>query len=258
MTAAAEYPFPPEWPGPPDRPDRRARPGQPGEPGPPGQPEPGEPRWPGRPDPSPGTPQRPYRPPGPQPSPLMAPGHAWIDSGDWQGRLRERLLEQRVVMAHGHLDDTAATLLCAQLLTLDADSADRAAPIRLHLQSLTADLQAALTVMDAIDTIGVPLHALARGHIAGPALGVLAAAGRRITYPNAGFLLSEPETGFTGTATSLATRQRQLESMLDAFYFRLADVTGHEVDAIRDDARRGRFLNAHEAVAYGLVQQVAN
>lgn len=235
MTASAEYPFPPEWPG---------------------HPEPDEPRWPGR--PIPGTP-RPRRSPGPPPSPQPSPppGRAWIDQGDWQGRLRERLLEQRVVMAHGHLDDAMATLLCAQLLTLDADSADRAAPIRLHLQSLTADLQAALTVMDAIDTVGVPLHAFARGHLTGPAVGVFAAAGRRIAYPNAGFLLSEPQTTFEGTAADLATGQRRLEAMLDSLYFRLAEVTGHEVDEIRDDTRRGRFLSADDAVAYGLVHEVA-
>jgi ATP-dependent Clp protease, protease subunit len=242
---AAGYPFPPEVPGVPGTP--------------------GEPRWPGRPAPPPGTPFPPRYPPHPrppgtrpvqEPSPLVTPGHAWSDSGDWPSRLNERLLEQRVVMAHGHLDDGAATMLCAQLLTLDAESTDRTAPILLHLQSLSADLAAALTVMDALDAVGVPIHAVARGHLSGPALGVIAAAGRRAAYPNSGFLLAEPEAAFEGTSADLASRQRQLEKMLDALYFRLADVTGREVDEIRDDARGGRFLTAAEAVAYGLVQEV--
>ncbi len=245
MTARAEYPFPPNGPG---QPGRRGSPGQPN-----------EPRWPGR-RPAPTEIPRPAWPPGhppdPRQPPIFVPAGGRIDSGDWQGRLRERLLEQRVIMAHGHLDDEAATLLCAQLLTLDADSADRAAPIRLHLQSLTAELQAALTVMDAIDTVGVPLHALARGHLSGPALGVLAAAGRRLAYPNSGFLLSEPESRLEGRAVDIAARQRQLDTMLDALYFRLSDVTGREVDEIRDDARRGRFLSAAQAVSYGLVHEV--
>jgi ATP-dependent Clp protease protease subunit len=160
-------------------------------------------------------------------------------------------------MAYGHLDETTATVLCAQLLTLDADSPDRTAPIRLHLQGLSADLQAALTVMDALDAVGVPVHAFARGHLSGPALGVLAASGRRVASPNAGFLLAEPVASFEGTAADLAGRQRQFATMLDALYFRLADVTGREVDEIRDDARGRRFLTAGEAVAYGLIHEVA-
>ena len=110
--------------------------------------------------------------------------------------------------------------------------------------------------MDALDAVGVPVHAFAGGHLSGPALGVFAAADRRVAYPNAGFLLAEPEAGFEGTAADLASRQRQFDTMLDALYFRLADVTGREVDDIRDDARRHRFLSAAEAVSYGLVQEV--
>lgn len=224
--------------------------------------EPGEPGWPGRPAPPPETPIPPRPPqwPGmPQPgAPVIAPGRAWTDSGDWQTRLNERLLEKRVIIAHGHLDDQAATTLCAQLLTLDADSADRTAPIRLHLQNLSAELPAALTVMDALDAVGVPVHAYAAGQISGTALGVLASAGRRIAYPNAGFVLIEPETTAEGTSAELAARQRQVERMLDALYIRLADVTGREVDEIRDDAKRGRFLSAAEAVDYGLVQEVTH
>ncbi len=249
MDAAAEYPFPPEVPRGPGGPRTPEEPGPPGRPArPPRTPFP--PRYP--PHPRPAKPQ-----PGPGPSPLVMPGGAWIDSAGWLSRLHERLLDQRVVMAHGHLDDGAATVLCAQLLTLDAESADRTAPIRLHVQSLSADLAAALTVMDSLDAVGVPVHAIARGHLSGPALGVLAAAGHRVAYPNARFLLAEPEAGFAGTSDDLASRQRQFETMLDTLYFRLADVTGREVDDIRDDARRGRFLTAAEAVAYGLVKEVA-
>lgn len=170
------------------------------------------------------------------------------------GRVYERLLERRVVMAPGYLDDRAATVLCAQLLTLDA-SGDQ--PIRLQLQSLDAELPAALTVMDAMDTVGVPVHAYAGGQLTGPALGVLAAAHRRLAYPSAGFHLTEPRASYDGTADELSASGRQLDSMLDALYERLAEVTGREVDEIRADARTGRFLTAAEAVSYRLVDAVA-
>ncbi len=176
------------------------------------------------------------------------------DGGDQLGRVYERLLERRVVMAHGHLDDEAATALCAQLLTLDATGDE---PIRLQIQGLDAELPAALTVMDAMDTVGVPVHAYAGGQLTGPALGILAAAHRRLAYPSAGFHLTEPRTSYDGTAAELSASGQQLNSMLDALYFRLAEVTGREVDEIRDDARGGRFLTADQAIDYRLVDDVA-
>ena len=70
--------------------------------------------------------------------------------------------------------------------------------------------------MDALDAVGVPAYGFARGQLSGSALGVLAAASRRIAYPNAGFLLAEPEAGFEGTTTDLAGLRRHFETMLDA------------------------------------------
>jgi hypothetical protein len=80
-------------------------------PGDPGR-EPWEPRGPR----DPGTPLTPGRPPSPVPDPL-APTRVWLDpNADWQGRLYERLLGQRIVLASGLLDDDAAARLSAQLL----------------------------------------------------------------------------------------------------------------------------------------------
>ncbi len=181
----------------------------------------------------------------------MAPVRVWPDATPWPGRVYERLYERRIVLAHGELDDEAATSLCAQLLTLDAERND---PIRLEVQSLTAGLAAALTVMGVLDVLRVPVRAYASGQVGGPALGVLAAATERRAYPNAMFVLSEPRLGFEGSATALSAREEQVRVMLDTLYLRLADVTGREVDEIRADARRGRYLTADDAVGYGLIQ----
>jgi hypothetical protein len=67
-------------------------------------------------------------------------------------------------------------------------------------------------------------------------------------------MLSEPRLGFEGSATSLSSREQQVRVMLDALYLRLASVTGREVDEIRADARRGRYLTVDDAISYGLIQ----
>src|SRR5580658_5513183 len=211
----------------------------------PGQP-PEFPRWPGtRP-----FPDWPPAPPSPAPGPVP-PTRVWLDPHtEWQGRLLERLLERRIVLASGLLDDEAATRLSPQLLTLDADGDQ---PIRLELQNLRAELPATLTVMGILDVLRVPVHGCVSGEISGPALGVLASCGQRTGYPNAIFTLTEPRLEFGGTASAVSAREQQVCRMLDTLYFRLADVTGRETDEIREDARRGHYLTTAQAIGYGLI-----
>lgn len=217
----------PSWPSPPGLPEPPGRPGQPGHPGGPGYP---------------GT---------PVPYPAAAPAQVWLNPGDWPGSVYERLLGQRIVLAGGQLDDAAATRLSAQLLTLDAEGD---APIRLELQGLSADLPAALTLMGVLDVVGVPVRARLSGQLHGlAAVGLLAACSDRRAYPNAMLVLAEPQADFGGSVTELTTREEQLRVMADAIYFRLAQVTGREVDEIRADAARRRLLTADQAISYGLL-----
>ncbi len=203
----------------------------------------------------PGPPERPGQPPQPpRPNPAIQPTRVWVEQGEWPGRLYERLLNQRIVMASGWLDGEAATRLCAQLLTLDAEGEG---PIRLELHNLDADLPAALTVMGVLDTLRVPVTAYAGGRTSGPGLGVLASAGHRRAYPNAFFAMSEPKVSFDGPVTAVAVHEEQVRAMLAELYARLAEVTGHGVDEIRDDARRGRLLTAGQAIDYGLIEGFA-
>jgi ATP-dependent Clp protease, protease subunit len=219
-----------------------------------------DPGWPGRPGgpeiplpgvPSPGTPRSPGRP---EPGPLP-PARVWLDPHTaWPDKLYERLLEQRIVLASGFLDDAAATRLSAQLLTLDAEGDG---PIRLELQNLEADLSAALTVMGVLDVLRAELQAFASGETGGAALGVLASCPRRVAYPNASFTLSEPKLQFGGTVTAVTAREQQARRMVDSLFYRIAEATGRGAEDVREDARRGRTLTAAEAIGYGLIHERA-
>ena len=221
----------------PGRPGEFPWPGGPGGPGGPGFPPPGRPS-PGRPDPGP-----------------VPPTRIWLDPhAGWQDKLYERLLEQRIVLASGVLDDEGATRLSAQLLTLDAEGDG---PIRLELQNLQAELPAALTLMGVLDVVRAEVRAFAGGQTVGAALGVLASCPRRAAYPNASFTLSEPKLQFGGTVTAVTAREQQARRMVDSLFYRIAEVTGRDAEDIREDARRGRTLTAAEAIGYGLIQERA-
>jgi ATP-dependent Clp protease, protease subunit len=223
-------------------PPRPEEPGRPYEP-----PFPGTPNRPGAPDWWPSTPPSTPRPPGP-----AMPARVWQDPHvAWRTKLHEGLLAKRIVLASGLLDDDATARLSAQLLTLDAEAQ---APIRLELQNLQAELSAALTVMGILDVLRAPVRACVSGEISGPALGVLVSCPHRSGYPNASFVLAEPKLHFGGTASALTAREQQMTRMLDTLYFKLAEVTGREVDQIREDARHGRTLTTGQAIGYGLIQ----
>jgi ATP-dependent Clp protease, protease subunit len=234
MTMPRAQGFPPEPPGP----EPSWPPGQPPPPEPPGHPGP----FPWRRGPAPGP---------ARPNPALQPTRVWLDPGGWPEGLYDRLLAQRIVMAHGYLDGEAATRLCAQLLTLDAEGTQ---PIRLELQNLDADLAAVLSVMGVLDVIRGPVSAYAGGRIQGPALGILAASPHRWAYPNALFVLSEPQVSFEGTVTAVAAREEQARAMLDELFARIAEVTGREPGQVRADARRDKLLSVADAVVYGLVE----
>jgi ATP-dependent Clp protease, protease subunit len=212
--------------------------------------------WPGPAEPGPGPqpPERPQFPGTPAPGPVP-PARVWLDPhAGWQDSLSERLLERRIVLASGVLDEAAATRLSAQLLTLDAEGDG---PVRLELQNLQAELGAVLTLMGVLDVVRAEVRAFASGETGGPALGVLASCPRRLAYPNASFTLSEPRLRFGGTVTAVSAREQQARRMTDSLYYRIAEATGRDAEDIRADARRGRVLTVAEAIGYGLIHERA-
>ncbi len=100
------------------------------------------------------------------------------------------------------------------------------------------------------------MRALCRGRVGGPVIGVAAAADRRVAAPHARFRLGQPTARFTGTPESIAAQSRQQTELLWRFHARLAQVTGRPAEEIAEDMRRGRYLDAQEALAYGLIDEI--
>lgn len=170
--------------------------------------------------------------------------------------LARRLLAQRVVIVSGPLDEATATRVSAELMTLDADGDD---PVTLRVDCGVAALAPALTLMDVIELMGVPVHALCLGQVGAGAVGIVAVCARRSALPSTRFALAEPSTQIE---TQVHVRNVAQWAELRAaerrrFCERLAAAVGRSVDAVAADLDRGRFFSAEEAVAYGLVDEVA-
>ena len=170
-----------------------------------------------------------------------------------EGWLQEQLFERRIVLVTGRLDDEAAARAAATLLALDARE-DR--PIELHLDSPDGALGAAFVLIDTADTLRSSLRVLGRGQIGGPPIGVIATADHRAATPHARFHLSQPTARFAGTPEAIAAQNRQQQELLWKLYGRLARHTGRPAEEIAEDMRRGRYLDARDALAYGLIDEI--
>jgi ATP-dependent Clp protease protease subunit len=181
------------------------------------------------------------------PGPVSASASLIVGPRDWLG---ERLLEQRVVAVAGELDAETVNHTVAALALLDANGDD---PVRLRLSGVSADLDTAFPVMDALDLMGVPVHATCVGTLTGAAIALLAVADRRIAGPHALLQLSEPRPPRRIPGRDVEARAAEYARQLRRLQERLAEACRRPVEQIAADMRAGRLLTAQEAVEYGLV-----
>jgi len=167
--------------------------------------------------------------------------------------LRDRLLERRIVLATGRLDDAMATELAARLMYLDGIGDD---PVELRYSCSDGDLGAAIAVADTVELLGVELRATAAGAVGGPALLPFAVASRRLAHPHATFRLVEPEVEIRGRATDIAAEAERHAALVTSFHRRLAHATGRPVELIEADFASHRVLSADEALSYRLIDEI--
>jgi len=167
--------------------------------------------------------------------------------------VRDRLFDQRVVFLWGRLDDALASQLAAELMTLDATGDD---PVHLHIDSPGGTLEAALCLVDVIDLLGVDLTATCVGQALGPAIGPLAVAHRRRATPHARFRLSEPVFELSGPAREIDAWAANHRAQLRRFCERLATALRTDPETLEGDLATGRFLDATEALEYGLIDEI--
>jgi ATP-dependent Clp protease protease subunit len=201
-------------------------------------------------------PNQPGRPPWPRPEPSAPILPTWEEPDPtWRRQdIADRLLDQRIVLVNGRLDDAMTDHVSRQLLLLGSTDPDR--PIELHLSCRDADLSASVELATAIDLTRADVHTIVSGMLAGPALAVLCASAKRAAHRKTTFVLSLPRGSAEGNATELATQAEQHELLVSQVVERIASVTGRSDEDVEADLRSDRLLSAEEARAYGLVDDL--
>src|SRR5262245_29268039 len=171
---------------------------------------------------------------------------------DW---LQNQLLERRVVVVIGWLDADLAGKATAALLALDARESR---PIELHIDSPGGPLEAAFALVDTAGALRSELRVVCRGQVGGAAVAVTAAADHRVASPHTRFHLAQPTARFRGSPQEVVSQSRHQQQQLWKLYGFLAQRTGRPAEEIAEDMRRGTYLDAREALAYGLVDEIAS
>jgi ATP-dependent Clp protease protease subunit len=190
-------------------------------------------------------------PPVPQ---VPIPGEPAAGRG-FESTIYTELLERRIVFVRDRLDHDTATLVTAQLMTLDAEDTS---PVTLVVNSGGGPVDAVAGILDTIDLVQCPVDTSCVGRAEGTAAVVVAAGtGRRRCGRGATFRLRLPDLEAAGPADRLRrdveTATRVQRELVD----RLAAITGQSRALVARDVERGRVLTAHEAVTYGLVDEVS-
>ena len=170
--------------------------------------------------------------------------------------LYSRLLRERIIFLGTPINDTVANLVCAQLLFLESEEADK--DIHLYINSPGGDITALFAIYDTMQFIEADLSTFCFGQAASAAAVLLGAGtkGKRFALPHARILLHQPFGGVAGQAADIEIQAKEILRMRDLLNGMLANDTGQTVERVSKDTDRDFIMTAEEAVTYGLIDEV--
>lgn len=167
-----------------------------------------------------------------------------------------RLLKERIIFLTGPVEDQMATLVCAQLLFLEAENPKK--EIALYINSPGGVVTAGMAIYDTMQFIKPAVSTLCIGQAASMGSLLLAAGekGMRFATPNARVMVHQPSGGFQGQASDIERHARDIIKMkrrLNEVYVKHCGRTYEEVEATLD---RDHFMDGEEALAWGVIDKV--
>jgi len=170
----------------------------------------------------------------------------------------KRLLEQRRVMLVGPIEPKTATLLCSQLLVLDAE--DPSKPVVLYINSPGGSVDDGFAIYDTMRTLQAEVITVCLGLAASMAQFVLCAGtpGKRYAHRFSRVLMHQPHGQVEGTATDINIQAAQFKYLRATMAELTAKHTGQTVERVVADADRDTWFTAEEARDYGMIDHVVD
>lgn len=166
-----------------------------------------------------------------------------------------KLLRTRSLLLTGEINKEMADKLIKDLLVLEAESQE---PVKLYINSPGGDVDSGFAIYDMIRFVSCPVTIIGMGLVASAAALVLLAVPleRRIGLPNSSYLIHQPLSEMKGNATDIEIHAMQLEKIKAKINRMIAEATGKSLEKVAHDTDRDYWLDADDAVKYGLISRI--
>lgn len=170
--------------------------------------------------------------------------------------IEDMLLENRIIFLAGPINDRSASVVIMRLLYLQSIKRDQ--PINLYINSPGGLVDQTLAIYDTMQFLGCTVATYCIGQASSGAAIVLAAGtkGHRYALPNAKVMLHQPYSGVTGQAEDIRIQAEEVLKDKKLLNDILARHTGQDPEKIAREIERDRYMNAQEALEYGIVDEI--
>jgi len=177
------------------------------------------------------------------------------EKGYSQDILVGKMLKTRTILLSGEIRKGLAEKTIRQLLLMEAMGDE---PVRIFIDSPGGDADAGYAIFDMIRFIRPPVWTIGMGLVASAAAIIQLAApkDRRVGLPNSHYLIHQPLSGIRGVATDIEIHARELDKLRERINRLIAEETGNPFNQVEKDTDRDYWMNAQDAVKYGLINKV--
>ncbi len=167
-----------------------------------------------------------------------------------------RLLNDRIIMLNGEVNDASASVVIAQMLYLEGQDPDK--DINFYINSPGGSVSAGMAIYDTMQYIKCDVSTICMGMAASMGAFLLSAGakGKRLALPNSEIMIHQPLGGAKGQATEILIAAKHIERTRANLNRILSENTGKPLEQIEKDTERDNFMTANEAMEYGLVDKV--
>lgn len=167
-----------------------------------------------------------------------------------------RLLNDRIVMLNGEVNDASASVIIAQLLFLEGQDPDK--DISFYINSPGGSVSSGLAIYDTMQYIKCDVSTICMGMAASMGAFLLSsgAKGKRYALPNSEIMIHQPLGGAQGQATDVIIHANHIKRTRSNLNKILSENTGKPIEVIEKDTERDNFMSAAEAAEYGLIDKV--